>query len=172
MSDPKYALTGKALRGRIDFSAASQGEMLLKQGGQWKAGEYVAQVQPLARQLDTIDITAVLNSTAYSVTVDGKVYTITSDGTATDVEIRDALMAAINAISPANGVTAQLVDSDTFTVRGIVGGVPHVVSVGANLALSSGLETVPNFSAYKDDGRVVVRTSSAFTGAFDVLVQG
>ena len=172
MSDPRYGLTGKTLKGRINFVAATQGELILKQGGQWKSDDYALQVQALARQFDQVDVTLAVNLTLYTVTIDGRAYPFTSDATATPTEIRDGLIAAINLASPANGVAAAIVDVDTLSILGLVGGVPHAVSVGTNLALVSGLETVPNFSGFKDDGRVVVRTASAFTGAFDVLVQG
>lgn len=167
---PRYALTGKTIRNRLTFTAQTQAEFTITTGGKWKTGEYAVRAQPLARLLDAIVITAV-DETLYTVTIDGKAYTFTSGVAATATQIRDGLAAAIALGAPGNGVTTTNIAAGTLGILGRPGEF-HTTAVGANLALTPGFETVPQSTVFQQGPRVIVRTASAFTGAFDVIAVG
>lgn len=103
-------------------------------GADYSARSYTNNVAGAAKVVD-ITITAA-NSTEYTVTIDGVPISITSDGSATTQEIRDALIAAIIAsaftdpkVVPSSGGAAVL----RLTERAPEGG-EVTIAVGANLA--------------------------------------
>lgn len=159
-------------RGEIEFDAATEGEILLPKG-RWTAGKFAFSAHPLVRHRDVITITAV-NSTEYTVTIDGVTYSYTSDTSATTTEIRDGLEAEIDAASPGNGVEGVDVDADELAIVALEAGVRHVVAVGANLALVESVDTPPTFGIFHDptEGKLIVRTTAAFTGKFIVTAMG
>lgn len=102
---------------------------------QFKLGRRDASVA----QVNTVTITTVLDATTYTVTLNGNPYSYLSDADATDVEIRDGLIAAIN--GSAEPVTAALLASNTFTITADLAGEGFAISVGTNL---SNAATTPN----------------------------
>lgn len=84
----------------------------------------------------TIGVTSVVNSTAYSVTIDGVVFSITSDVDATAAEIVTALKAAIDA-DTSLGVTATLPTSTTLRINVTEPNSVLPIVVGARLGVNS-----------------------------------
>lgn len=83
-------------------------------------------------QIENVDVTTVADDTLYTVTINGVPFSITSDGSATDLEIRDALIADINAGS--EPVTAAPGGSDSeLDITADVAGDGFTISVTANL---------------------------------------
>jgi len=93
---------------------------------------------PRAAQVATYTVSGVVDSTVYTLQIDGVAISITSDATATDQEINDALVAAINAEPLVNGrVIAVGTAATTFTVTARYGGVAFVATESdANLTLA------------------------------------
>jgi len=84
---------------------------------------------PRAKQIETVTVDTASDDTDYTVTVDGNDITITSDGSATKTEIRDALIDAINNEPLINGtVVAEAGNSDDFTITARIGGVGFTFS--------------------------------------------
>lgn len=89
---------------------------------------------PRAQQVDTVTVATVSDDTDYTVTIDGVDITITSDSTATDQEINDALVAAINAEALVNGrVLAEGTAATTFTLTARYGGTGFTTEVDGTL---------------------------------------
>jgi hypothetical protein len=95
-------------------------------------------------QVVTVDIVTVLNSTVYTVRINGVDITYTSDADATEGEIALGLVAAINASIDANvavvtAATAALAAdaAATFTVTADTAGVPFTLTTDANLAATT-----------------------------------
>lgn len=169
----KAALQGKTLRGKIDFAAATSGELLLDNLGAWTADNdgYQVAVSILRRQFWNVLVAVVADSTDYTINANGQGYTITSGIGATATTIRDQLIAKVDAGLPANGVDAAIVDASNLSLLGTRGGDDLAVTVSANLTATFAMEALPNFGVFKEDGKVVVRTAAAFTGSFDVIAQ-
>ena len=101
-------------------------------------------------QVDTVTINTVLNATTYTITVNGVDATYLSDGSATDLEIRDGLVTAINSNNFNEPVTASNGGTDaelvlTSDVPGepfllVVDGNQSVVNTTANLLGDSRLD--------------------------------
>ncbi len=120
----------------------------------------------LITQVDTVTIDTVLDDTDYTVTIDGVAHTITSDGSATDVEIRDALVSAINA--GAQPVTAAPAASNTLTITADVPGAAFTISTGANLSDAS---TRPNVASVDSDFNGLKTVTATPTGTtFEYVV--
>lgn len=83
----------------------------------------------------TVTIDSVVNSTAYSLTIQGVTVSYMSDASATDVEIRDGLIAAI-AASPylQDDFAGNAVTATTFTINALSHLADVTSSVGANLS--------------------------------------
>jgi hypothetical protein len=103
----------------------------------FKVGKRVANVA----QLDTATIDTVVNDTLYSATINGTLFTYTSDASAVDTEIRDGLVAAIN--GGAEPVTAAPGASNTYTLTADVAGDGFSLVVDTN---QSFVVTTPNLS--------------------------
>lgn len=84
-------------------------------------------------QVTTITPTAV-NSTVYNMSINGRAYSYTSDGSATAAEIVAGFTALIDADSD-NGVVCS--GTNTLILTADVEGVPFVVSLGANLSAAA-----------------------------------
>lgn len=98
------------------------------------------------QQVNTVTVTSAVNSTIYTVTINGVDNTYTSDASATTAEIAAGLAAAINAsvdvlVTP---VTATYVSGATFTVSADVAGTGFTIAVGTNLSQAA---TVANSAA-------------------------
>ncbi len=86
------------------------------------------------RHANAVNVTiTVANAYAYTLTIDGVVYTYTSDGSATEQEIVDGLIAAI-AASPVTGSDGG---ANTLTITADVSGTAFSVVVGSNLVLGA-----------------------------------
>jgi hypothetical protein len=170
----KSALTGKTLRGKIDFAAAQEGRLALNQLGSWNPDQddYQVQVAILRRQFWNVLVAVVADSTDYFITALNQTFRITSGIGATATTIRDQLIARIDAGSPTNRLDAALVDADELSILGLDGGADLAVVGSANLTVTFGMEALPNWGAFKVGGEVVVRTAAAFSGSFDVIAQG
>jgi hypothetical protein len=93
--------------------------------------------RPRTAQVDTITASAV-NSTVYTVTVDGVSVSYTSDGSATTQEIVAGLTAAIAAEGAINSkLVAAVTGAATMTLTGRIAGVGFTTSVGSNLSLAN-----------------------------------
>ncbi len=84
-------------------------------------------------QIETVTVDTATNDFAYTVTINGTDFTITSDSSATKEEIRDALIAEIN--GGAEPVTAAPgVGTDDLTITADVAGVSFTVAVSIELS--------------------------------------
>lgn len=93
--------------------------------------------RPRTAQVSTITATAV-NSTEYTVTVDGITVNYTSDGSASTAEIVAGLVAALNGEPVIAAKTlAAVTGAATLTITARIAGVGFEASVGANLSLAS-----------------------------------
>lgn len=110
------------------------------------SGDRVFIDDAVVTQVDTVTIDTVVDDTLYTVTINGVAHTFTSDGSATDVEIRDGLVSAIN--GGAQPVTAAPVTSSTFTITADVSGTAFTITVGTNL---SSVSTRPNVAEIDSD---------------------
>jgi len=90
-------------------------------------------------QKDTITVDTAANDTAYTVTIDGVVVSITSDASATKAEIADALAAAINAEPLLSGRLEAVSDGvDAVTIDARFAGVGWTLTSGdANLTVAT-----------------------------------
>lgn len=88
------------------------------------------------RQVDTVtgSVATVSNSTAYTVTINGTVFTFTSDASATSVEIVAGLKIAYD-LAPVAGVTFVDNLDSTFTVAVTTPGTAWSIKASANLSL-------------------------------------
>lgn len=98
-------------------------------------------------QVNTVSITSVMNTTVYTVTINGVVCSYTSDADATGSEIQAGLIAAINASAQAPNVTATAGAGTSVTVTSDVAGLGFTIAVGANLTVAS---TTANHSIAQD----------------------
>lgn len=97
---------------------------------QIKIGKLVANV----RQKVNIDISTVANSTLYTVTIDGTAYTYTSDASATEAEIIDGLISAIEAADLMVTCTDNTTD---FDIEADIAGEGFSVVVDSNMTLTT-----------------------------------
>lgn len=81
-------------------------------------------------QSNKVTIATVANAFTYVVTLDGIEYEFTSDADATDEEIRDGLIALIDAVADFNAAADA---SNTFDIAAAEAGKGFSISVGANL---------------------------------------
>lgn len=102
-------------------------------------------------QVSVVDITSAINSTLYTVQINGVDVTYTSDASATEGEIALGLVAAVNAsvapgVTPVTASTTAIASdtSATLTLTADVAGVAFTIAVGANLSVTT---TVPNSTA-------------------------
>jgi hypothetical protein len=90
-----------------------------------------------AKQTDKVVINTVANLTVYTVTIYGVDISITSDADATDVEIRDALIIAINDNPYIWNVSASTIsgETDSFLVSGVSAGQTYSIAVTAEMSI-------------------------------------
>lgn len=88
------------------------------------------------RQVDGVDgsVATVSNNTAYSVTINGTVFSFTSDGTATAAEIVAGLKAAFD-VAPVSGITFTDNLDGTFEVDVVTPGTAWSIVASTNLTL-------------------------------------
>lgn len=98
----------------------------------------------LVAQVTQINIGAVADNTAYTVTLDNTPYTFTSDADATMAEILAGLIAVINPLADFNAVG---VDLDTFSITAVNAGRGFSVGLSPNL---TSVTTVENNGPVED----------------------
>lgn len=125
-------------------------------------------------QVELVDITAAVNSTAYTVRINGVDIVYTSDASATEGEIALGLVAALNAsvdpaVTPITASTTAIAGdaSATLTITADAAGTPFTILVGANL---SSANQVPSSTSSVIE--VVDRRDLDPTLRGDVLSQG
>jgi hypothetical protein len=89
-----------------------------------------------AAQVSDVTITAV-NSTTYTMTVNGHVFTYTSDSSATVAEIRDGLIAAGKLVPELEDAVALNASGNKVRVTSLKAGTAFTLTVGANLAAAA-----------------------------------
>lgn len=101
-----------------------------------QSGARVPSVVVGRRQVDSVQgsVATVSNSTAYSVTINGEVFTFTSDSSATATEIVTGLKAAYD-LDPVTGVTFTDNLDGTFEVAVVTPGTGWSIVASSNLAL-------------------------------------
>ena len=126
---------------------------------EFRVGKRVANVA----QISTVTIDTVVDVTLYTITINGTAFTFTSDGDATDVEIRDGLVTDINGGS--EPVTAAPGASNEVVLTADAAGDGFSVVVDANMSV---VVTTPNTSivtelnairAVDDDFYFIISTS-------------
>ncbi len=178
----KYALGGKLFRGRVDLANAAEAtEDIAPRGGGGPLGpnDYSVAGLPLAQAVDTVTIDTAADLETYTVTIRRQTFTITSDGTATVTEIRDALNVLIDAAIAA-GLTVARVDNgvDAMDITADVPGEALDTTVTAetpvNISLAGSLNTAAGNVGIvaKKSGQIVVRANAAMTASFDLLIVG
>ena len=124
-----------------------------------KVGKRAANVA----QVNTVTIDSVVNDTLYSSTINGTLFTYTSDASAVDTEIRDGLIAAIN--GGAEPVTAAPAATNTYTLTSDVAGDGFSLVVDSNesfvvdTANVSIVSELADMQAVDDDFYFVLSTS-------------
>lgn len=136
-----------------------------------------ATVQPV-RQTDDVDLpAAIVAGQIYSVTINGIVVSYTA--TATDAAlgspgaqqaVRNQLVSRINTDSATLGVTAVVVDSDTFQLRAVNAGTPYSVTTSSSMSLSNPVANVA--PAYQTDSFVLTGTVGEVGDTFSVSLSG
>lgn len=118
-------------------------------------------------QVDNVDVTTVADDTLYTVTINDVPFSITSDGSATDTEIRDALIAGINAGS--EPVTAAPGGSSDLDITADVPGAAFTITVTANLTNTQTRANVTEAGSQFNGLHEVLSTPTAptFTYAID-----
>jgi hypothetical protein len=115
---------------------------------------------PQAAQVATVTITAV-NTTLYTVTINGVSVTYTSDGSATQAEISAGLQAAILAEPAISGLVVAS-GTTTLIITSVSPGLPFTIAVGANL--SAAATTANAEAAAVPFGRAIIRDSANAQG--------
>jgi len=108
----------------------------------------VARREANVAKVVTVTIDTVANLTNYDVTLAGVLFQFTSSGAATDIEIRDGLIALIDANPAYNAVLGA---SNTFTITGAVAGDDFSVVVSAELSF---VVTTPSVNASSEILRI------------------
>ncbi len=134
-------------------------------------------VEPV-RQTDDVDLPAVITAgQVYSVTINGIVVSYTATAAEAGLgspgaqqAIRNQLVSRINTDSATLGVTAVVVDDDTFQLRAVNAGTPYTVTTSASLSLSNPVaNTAP---AYQTDSFVLTGTVGEVGDSFTVSLSG
>lgn len=94
----------------------------------------IAKATTPVAQVSKVVIATVANASAYTVTINGVAYTITSDADATKSEIQTALIAAINAGTEPVTASANVDDIDVTADND---GEPFTITVGTRLTVST-----------------------------------
>ncbi len=100
------------------------------------------------RYKSTVEVTTVENDETYAVTINGEEIEITSDSSATDLEIRDALVIAINA---STFITVVVWDVDPITLVALpdneliiqdLPGIEYKIEVSSRLTITEEIKSV------------------------------
>lgn len=99
---------------------------------------FMAATDASVAQVERVTVATVLNSTVYTVRINGVDVTYTSDATATAAEISAGLVAAINASVDPNVTPVTAADEvGAFTVTADVAGTAFTITVDANLTVAN-----------------------------------
>lgn len=164
MAATKVALTGKMLRGRIDFSASAFQQVSLAPIGRLAPGDYSIVGLPLVRARDRVTIAVARNLSDYTVSIRGRRFTVTSDGTATVTEIRDLLNTAITAALTALKLTITNQGADAFDLESTEAGLGLDIVVTGPQA--GDITLLPGIN--DNTGRTPVGVVAKRSGKFDV----
>lgn len=130
---------------------------------------------PQAAQLSTVTISGASNDTLYTVVINGVSISYLSDASATQQEIADGLVAAINDDPSVSGLVRAVSGSNAFTVQSRLPGLSGAFTITEDSAqMSVALTTAAAAAAPVPFGRAIVRTgdragrlisAADFTGA-------
>lgn len=169
MAIAKSGTAGKTLRGKIPFAAATSGTLEFRKGG-FNKDDYSVSVEPLRRRVYTIDIAAPGNAQAHTLIIDGQSRTFTSDADGTAPESLAGVRALFSAFPQFSVGTS--IDGDSFPVTVLDEDGDATLVAGANTTVTPSIEAAPSYRVIKRNGSLEIQTAAAFTGAFDVTVQG
>lgn len=169
MANAKVGIAGKTLRGKIPFAAATSGVLDFKVGG-FKPDDYQAFIQPCRRRRFVIDLPAAANNAAHTLVIAGQTRTFTEDGTATAGELLAGVRALFTDFPQFQVETS--IDADSFPVTVLDEDGDATLVAGTGTTVTASIETAPDFRYIKRSGQLEVQTAAAWTGAFDVIVQG
>jgi hypothetical protein len=115
---------------------------------------------PQAAQVSTVTVSGASNSTLYQIIVNGVTLSYTSDVAATQQEIADGLVAAINVEPAISGLARALSAVNSFTVTSRLPGLGGALTISEDSAqLSVAVTTTPANASPVPFGRCVVRTA-------------
>lgn len=115
---------------------------------------------PQAAQVDTISVTAATNNTLYSVSVNGVACSYLSDASATQQEIANGLVDAINDEPAVSGLVRAVSGTNSFTLTARLPGLPGAfVTAESSGDLTLANTVVAANAAAVPFGRAVVRTA-------------
>ena len=176
----KYALGGKLIRARVAFAAQASQEVVITGpgvGGSFKANEYSIVGLPTVQAIDTFTVVTARNTQTYTLVIKNRTFTITSDGTATTTEIRDAILALLTApVQASLGITAVSQAANQILITALTPGDPLDTSATAqtpaDVTLANSLNTATGNTGItaKRNGRFTIRSTAAITATFDIVV--
>lgn len=142
------AAFAEAVRSYSDIAAVQEDFSAADPETVWAASVFAQNPSPIlvkiakrladVAQVENVEVTTVLNTTLYRVTINGENFDYTSDADATAAEIRDGLIAAIN--DGAQPVTAAIVDGTNLSLTSDTAGLGFSLSVSAELTESTTTE--------------------------------
>ena len=144
---------------------------------QMNAFNVTGTVQPV-QQTSDIDLPAtIVAGTVYSTTINGIVVSYTA--TAADAglgspgaqqAVRNQLISRINTDSATLGVTAVVVDDDTFKVQAVSAGTPYTLAVSSSLTIAASVANVA--PSYQTDSFVLTGTVGEVGDTFSISLSG
>ncbi|TQF80240.1 flagellar hook-basal body complex protein [Elioraea sp. Yellowstone] len=144
---------------------------------QMNAFNVTGTVQPV-QQTDDIDLPAtIVAGTVYSVTINGIVvsYTATSADAALgspggQQAVRNQLVSRINTDSATLGVSAVVVDDDTFQLRAVNAGTPYTLATSSSLSVAASVANVT--PSYQTDSFVLTGTVGEVGDTYSISLSG
>ncbi|WP_337876099.1 flagellar hook-basal body complex protein [Elioraea sp.] len=144
---------------------------------QMNAFNVTGTVQPV-QQTDDIDLPAtIVAGTVYSVTINGIVVSYTA--TAADAAlgspggqqaVRNQLVSRINTDSATLGVSAVVVDDDTFQLRAVNAGTPYTLATSSSLSVAASVANVT--PSYQTDSFVLTGTVGEVGDTYSISLSG
>jgi flagellar hook protein FlgE len=144
---------------------------------QMNAFNVTGTVQPV-QQTDDIDLPAtIVAGTVYSVTINGIVvsYTATTADAALgspggQQAVRNQLVSRINTDSATLGVSAVVVDDDTFQLRAVNAGTPYTLATSSSLSVAASVANVT--PSYQTDSFVLTGTVGEVGDTYSISLSG
>ncbi len=129
-----------------------------------------ATVQPV-RQTQEVNIDTVTAGQTYSVVINGITLSYTATPVDTATTIRNQLISRINSESATLGVTAVVIDADTFELRAVTPGTPFTLgSLPSVMSLGATTANVP--ASYQTDGFIFTGTVGEVGDTFTISLSG